>query len=183
MGCTRATECSLTPTEPMFVCGPWLPGRKDYECPRACRPVAAHSHQDQGMTDAHIKLALVGAMQQRASPHPLIPKVHPLVVVSLLVSSPSRTENDVFPIEHVFGAGHRFAGQICTAETHESVACGSLSREGSPTPNHTCGEYPLGDRSVAVKQLQANGLPLIPKVTALAVASPFLRSTNTEPRL
>ena len=88
------------------------------------------------MTDAHIKLALVGAMQQRAAMSPLIPETEALVVVSLLVSSPSRTEDDVFPVEHVFGAGHRFAGQGQRAKTHCRSVCGSLSREGSPTPNH-----------------------------------------------
>ena len=89
--------------EPMFVCGPWLPGRKDYGYPRACRPVAAHSHQDQGMTDAHIKLALVGAMQQRAAMSPLIPEAEALVVVSLLVSNPPEPKTTCFPLSMCSG--------------------------------------------------------------------------------
>lgn len=100
------------------------------------RPVAAHSHQDHVPCDSHSGTVLVGAMQQRAIGLPLIPNSAALVVVSLLVSSPSRTEDDVFPVEHVFGAGHRFAGQGQRAKTHCRSVCGSLSREGSPTPNH-----------------------------------------------
>lgn len=55
------------------------------------------------MTDAHIKLALVGAMQQRAAMSPLIPEAEALVVVSLLVSNPPEPKTTCFPLSMCSG--------------------------------------------------------------------------------
>ena len=89
VGFTRTKLIALAPRQPPFVCGPRLPGHKDYGYPRACRPVAAHSHQDHLSSYPRIRTVLVGAMQQRSRSSPLIPIGRTLVVVSLLVSTPT----------------------------------------------------------------------------------------------